>query len=187
MQVRSPRSFEIPITPRVHVYDPNQGLICKCIRRAVGRDSRHTPVQVCDPIHDTVCNPVCRAVVRDPNTLQTKCVTPILTQYATGLARRSLRSPNTPRSKSVNRDRAGALFSDVSRCFGGSPATPPQPPPPHRVTPVGVGVLLDPVGPGAPSKLGISLCWATDQHSEKTTAGHSGTPVSKPPGNLLLA
>ena len=114
-----------------------------------------------------------------PNTPQTECVTPNLTQYATGMARLSLMSPNTPRSKSVNRDRAGALFSDVSRGFGGSPATPPpQPPPPHRDTPVGVGVLLDP-GFWAPSKFSISLCWATDQPGERPLLV---TPGSKPKG-----
>ena len=125
MRMHSLPSFGIPITPRVHVYDPNQDLICKCIRWAVGQDSRHKPVLVCDPIHDPVCNPVCRTVVRDPNTPQTECVTPILTQYATGMARRSLRIPNTPRSRCVSRDRAGALFSGVTRCFRGSPAPPP--------------------------------------------------------------
>ena len=71
-----------------------------------------------------------------PNTPQTECVTLILTQYATGMARRSPRIPNTPRSKSVNRDRAGALFSDVSRCFGGSPATPPPNPFRHTEIPL---------------------------------------------------
>ena len=60
---------------------------------------------------------------------------------------------------------------------------PPQPPPPHRDTPVGVGVLLDP-GFWAPSKFSISLCWATDQPGEKTTAGHAWFEAQ---GNLLLA
>ena len=136
MQVSSLRSFEIPITPRVHVYDPNQGLICKCIRWAVGRDSRHTPVQVCDPIHDTVCNPVCRAVVRDPQHTSNRVCNPNSDPICNWACWAVARSPNTPRSKSVNRDRAGALFSDVSGCFGGSPATPPPNPLRHTEIPL---------------------------------------------------